>query len=152
MEKALKDSGFKLSEIDEVILVGGATRMPVIQELVKNITGKDPNKSVNPDEVVAVGAAIQAGVLMGDVKDIVLLDVTPLSLGIETLGGVMTRLIERIRQYRPRRARYLQLRQTTRQVLIFMCCRAKETWPAIIRQSEGSGLMAFRLHPGAYRR
>jgi len=95
MEKALKDSGFKLSELDEVILVGGATRMPVIQELVKSITGKDPNKSVNPDEVVAIGAAIQAGVLMGDVKDIVLLDVTPLSLGIETLGGVMTRLIDK---------------------------------------------------------
>jgi len=95
MEKALKDSGFKISEIDEVILVGGATRMPVIQELVKSITSKEPNKSVNPDEVVAVGAAIQAGVLMGDVKDIVLLDVTPLSLGIETLGGVDTKLIER---------------------------------------------------------
>src|SRR4030043_1476025 len=95
MEKALKDSGYKISEINEVILVGGATRMPVIQELVKSITGKEPNKSVNPDEVVAVGAAIQSGVLMGDVKDIVLLDVTPLSLGIETLGGVMTRLIER---------------------------------------------------------
>lgn len=95
MEKALKDSGYKISEIDEVILVGGATRMPVIQELVKGITGKEPNKSVNPDEVVAVGAAIQSGVLMGDVKDIVLLDVTPLSLGIETLGGVMTKLIER---------------------------------------------------------
>ena len=95
MEKALKDSGYKISEINEVILVGGATRMPVIQELVKGITGKEPNKSVNPDEVVAVGAAIQSGVLMGDVKDIVLLDVTPLSLGIETLGGVMTRLIER---------------------------------------------------------
>jgi molecular chaperone DnaK len=95
MEKALKDSGYKVGEIDEVILVGGATRMPVIQELVKNVAGKEPNKSVNPDEVVAVGAAIQAGVLMGDVKDVVLLDVTPLSLGIETLGGVMTRLIER---------------------------------------------------------
>ena len=95
MEKALKDSGFKIEEIDEVILVGGATRMPVIQELVKNFTNKEPNKSVNPDEVVAVGAAIQAGILMGDVKDIVLLDVTPLSLGIETLGGVNTRLIER---------------------------------------------------------
>jgi len=95
MEKALADSGFKISEIDEVILVGGATRMPVIQELVKSITGKEPNKGVNPDEVVAVGAAIQSGVLKGDVKDVVLLDVTPLSLGIETLGGVMTRLIER---------------------------------------------------------
>ncbi len=95
MEKALKDSGYRIEEIDEVILVGGATRMPVIQQLVKEFTGKEPNKSVNPDEVVAVGAAIQAGVLMGDVKDIVLLDVTPLSLGIETLGGVMTKLIER---------------------------------------------------------
>jgi len=95
MEKALADSGYKISEIDEVILVGGATRMPVIQELVKKITGKEPNKSVNPDEVVAVGAAIQSGVLKGDVKDVVLLDVTPLSLGIETLGGVMTKLIDR---------------------------------------------------------
>ncbi len=95
LEKAIKDSGLKTEEIDEVILVGGSTRMPVIQELVKSYIGKDPNKGVNPDEVVAVGAAIQSGVLMGDVKDVVLLDVTPLSLGIETLGGVMTRLIER---------------------------------------------------------
>jgi len=95
LEKALKESGLKSADLDEVILVGGATRMPVIQELVKNYTGKEPNKSVNPDEVVAVGAAIQAGVLKGDVRDVVLLDVTPLSLGIETLGGVMTRLIEK---------------------------------------------------------
>ncbi|MDP3012116.1 MAG: molecular chaperone DnaK, partial [Candidatus Hydromicrobium sp.] len=95
LEKALKDSGLKTADLDEVILVGGATRMPVIQELVKNYTGKEPNKSVNPDEVVAVGAAIQAGVLKGDVRDVVLLDVTPLSLGIETLGAVMTRLIEK---------------------------------------------------------
>ncbi|NQT66816.1 MAG: molecular chaperone DnaK [Actinobacteria bacterium] len=92
---ALKEPGFKISDIDEVILVGGATRMPVIQKLVKDYTGKEPNKSVNPDEVVAVGAAIQAGVLIGDVGDVVLLDVTPLSLGIETLGAVMTRLIDK---------------------------------------------------------
>ena len=95
LEKALKESGLKSADLDEVILVGGATRMPVIQELVKNYTGKEPNKSVNPDEVVAVGAAIQAGVLKGDVRDVVLLDVTPLSLGIETLGGIMTRLIDK---------------------------------------------------------
>jgi molecular chaperone DnaK len=95
MEKALKDWGVDVSELDEVILVGGATRMPIIAQLVKDFTKKEPNKSVNPDEVVAVGAAIQSGVLKGDVKDVVLLDVTPLSLGIETLGGIMTRLIER---------------------------------------------------------
>ena len=92
---ALKDSGFSAAEINEVVLVGGMTRMPKIIETVKNFFGKEPNKSVNPDEVVAMGAAIQAGVLQGDVKDVLLLDVTPLSLGIETLGGVSTKLIEK---------------------------------------------------------
>ena len=92
---ALKDSGLKPGDIDEVILVGGMTRMPSVQELVKSLFGKEPHRGVNPDEVVAVGAAIQAGVLAGEVKDVLLLDVTPLSLGIETLGGVMTRLIDR---------------------------------------------------------
>ncbi len=93
--KALDDAGLKPSDIDAVILVGGMTRMPKVQEIVKNFFGKEPHKGVNPDEVVAVGAAIQGGVLKGDVKDVVLLDVTPLSLGIETMGGVFTKLIER---------------------------------------------------------
>jgi molecular chaperone DnaK len=92
---ALKDAGLQASEIDEVVLVGGQTRMPKVQETVQNLFGREPHKGVNPDEVVAIGAAIQAGVLQGDVKDVLLLDVTPLSLGIETLGGVMTKLMER---------------------------------------------------------
>ena len=95
VEKAISDAGISKSEIDEVVLVGGSSRIPAVQKLVKDYTGKEPNQSVNPDEVVAVGAAVQAGVLAGEVKDIVLLDVTPLTLGIETLGGVMTPLVPR---------------------------------------------------------
>ncbi|WP_308544241.1 molecular chaperone DnaK, partial [uncultured Slackia sp.] len=95
VSRALTDAGLGAGEVDEVILVGGSTRMPAVQELVKNMTGKQPNMSVNPDEVVAIGAAVQGGVLSGDVEGILLLDVTPLSLGVETLGGVMTKMIDR---------------------------------------------------------
>ena len=95
VENALSDAGMQYSDIDHIILVGGSTRMPSVQQLVKTLTGKDPHKGVNPDEVVASGAAIQAGVLKGDVKDVLLLDVTPLTLGVETKGGIMTKMIER---------------------------------------------------------
>jgi molecular chaperone DnaK len=93
--RALQDAGVKAGDLDEIVLVGGSTRMPMVQDLIRKLTGKEPNKSVNPDEVVAVGAALQAGVIAGDVSDVLLLDVTPLSLGLETLGGVMTTLIPR---------------------------------------------------------
>jgi molecular chaperone DnaK len=95
VRQALSDAGMQPSEIDEVLLVGGSTRIIAVQESVKRLLGKEPNKSVNPDEVVSMGASIQGGVIAGDVKDVLLLDVTPLSLGIETMGGVMTVLIER---------------------------------------------------------
>ncbi len=95
VEKVLKDSGFSVNDINEVILVGGQTRMPAMQDAVKKFFGKEPHLGINPDEVVAAGAAVQAGILQGDVKDVLLLDVTPLSLGIETLGGVSTKLIEK---------------------------------------------------------
>jgi molecular chaperone DnaK len=112
--QAMKDAHFTPKDIDEVVLVGGSTRMPKVQELVKEMFGKEPHKGVNPDEVVAVGAAIQGGVLAGEVKDVLLLDVTPLSLGIETLGGIMTKLVERTRRFPPSGSRSSARPTTTR--------------------------------------
>ena len=112
--RALEDAKLKASEIDEVVLVGGSTRMPRVQQIVKDIFGKEPHKGVNPDEVVAVGAAIQGAVLTGEVKDLLLLDVTPLSLGLETKGGVFTKLVERTPRSRPRRRRPSPRPRTTR--------------------------------------
>lgn len=99
VQTALRDAKLNASDIDEILLVGGSTRIPAVQEWVKSYFGKEPNKGINPDEVVAAGAAIQAGVIKGDVKGVLLLDVTPLSLGIETLGGVFTKIIEKILLY-----------------------------------------------------
>ena len=136
-----------------MILVGGATRMPAVQSLVRRLTGgKEPNQSVNPDEVVAVGAAIQAGVLAGEVKDVVLLDVTPLSLGLETLGGVMTRLIDATRPFRLANRKSSLRLKTTRQRWTFTCCKANASWRATTARSATSGLKASGLRREARRR
>ena len=128
-------------------MVGGSTRIPAVQAAVKRITGKEPYKGINPDECVAVGAAIQAGVLAGEVKDVLLLDVTPLSLGIETLGGVFTKLIERNTTIPTKRARYSALPLMGKQAWRSMCCRVKERWRPIIKHWDVSYLMVSRPHP-----
>jgi molecular chaperone DnaK (HSP70) len=115
VKKALADAGVEPGKIDEVVLVGGSTRMPKVQQLVRDYFGKEPHKGVNPDEVVAVGAAVQGGVLTGEVTDVLLLDVTPLSLGIETLGGVMTQLIARNTTIPSRKSEIFSTAATTRQ-------------------------------------
>ena len=138
-QRALADSGLPASQIDEVIMVGGMSRMPAVQEKVKEIFGKEPNRNVNPDEAVALGAAIQAGVLAGEVGDIVLLDVTPLTLGLETLGGVMTTLIPRNTTISDQEERdFHYCRRQPGPQWTSMCFRANGAWPATTSQSAAS--------------
>ena len=150
-KNALADAKLDVSKIDEVVMVGGSTRMPVIQELVRKLTGKEPNHSVNPDEVVAIGAAIQAGVLSGEVHDVVLLDVTPLSLGLETLGGVTTKLIERNTTIPDARRRKSSRRpKTVKRRSTSTCCKANARWRS--RQQVARTVPARRHSGGAARR
>jgi len=152
-QNCLSDAGLTAPEVNEVILVGGMTRMPRIQEVAKSVFGKEPHKGVNPDEVVAVGAAIQGGVLKGDVDDVLLLDVTPLSLGIETLGGVATKLIPSgIPRSRPARVRSSARPATASHPWRFMSCRASVRWRMVTRPSGASTCRISRLLRAGFRR
>ena len=136
---AVRDAGVKTGDIHHVVLVGGSIRMPAVQELVQRLSGRQPHRGVNPDEVVAAGAAIQAGVLKGDVKDVLLLDVTPLTLGVETKGSVMTKMIERNTTIPTRRSEIFTTRgRATSPRWRYMSCRASGPWPWTTRASGSS--------------
>jgi molecular chaperone DnaK len=152
VKKALQDAGLSTSDINEVILVGGSTRIPRIQEEVEKFFGKKPSKGVNPDEVVAIGAAIQGGVLTGEVKDVLLLDVTPLSLGIETMGGVMTKLIESNTTIPTKKSETFSTASTTSLRWKSTCCKASARWRPRTAPSASSTSTAFRRRPAACRK
>ena len=152
LKKLLNEAGFKISDIDEVVLVGGQTRMPAMQEAVKKFFGKEPHKGINPDEVVAVGAAIQAGIFQGDVKDVLLLDVTPLTLGIETLGGVATPIIEKNTTIPTAKSQIFSTaadNQTSVEIHVF---KANGPWLPTIKPWPDLFWTAFRLLPEAFRK
>merc|ERR1712113_1378722 len=146
VEQALRDANLNIEEIREVILVGGSTRIPAVQHIVRQLTGKNPNMTVNPDEVVALGAAVQAGVMSGDVRNIVLLDVTPLSLGVETYGGVMTRLIPRNTTVPTSKSEIFSTASDGQASVKLMYSREKENLSKIISHLEILDLMVSLLH------
>ena len=152
LRQALKDAGVEPKDIDEVVLVGGMTRMPRIQQLVKDYFSKEPHKGVNPDEVVAVGAAIQAGILAGEVKDVLLLDVTPLSLGVETLGGVMTKLIERNTTIPVRKSEVFTTASDSQPSVEIHVLQGSARWPGTTGRSGGSTSTGSRRRRAASRR